>query len=373
MFYNLKKILDYSEKIGIPTMDVVVYKDGKQVFREARGFSDEKGSPVKEDLLFNIYSCSKFVTVVAALRLLEQKKFSLNDEVAEYIPAFGDVKVLKNGGLYKAENKIRVENLFTMTSGLTYGWGRAEIKQGVIETEGKTPTVKMMEYIAKMPLEYEPGETWNYGLSHDVLAALVEIISGKSFGEYVREQIVTPLGMNDFTFNLPDEELCRVCKQFSYENGKYVDVGRKIVCYKFGTEYESGGAGGVCTVNDYIKFLEGIRTGKILSEATRAIMIKDWLKDSQRKTYWAAKGYGYGLGIRVPDVTNRRTDIGWGGAAGAFLAIDLKNNISVYYAQHVLNSINKDVRKDIIEAVKLDLGLPAFEEDMWKGEGSYLA
>ena len=373
MFENVKKFLDHGEKIGIPTCDILVYKDGKKVFRESRGSCDEQGSPINEDLLFNIYSCSKFVTIVAGLTLLEKGKFSLDDEVAEYIPAFKDVKVYNNGILDKPKRQMTIKNLFTMTSGMTYNWGSEQIKQGVLDTEGKAPTVKMMDYLAKMPLAFSPDDEWNYSLSHDVLAGLIEIVSGKRFGEYVEERIFKPFDITDFTFNLPEQQLNRVCKQFDHDTNGFIPIDRTIQRYKFGTEYESGGAGGVCTVNAYMQFLEALRTGKILSEETMALMIKDHLTENQKKTYWGSTGYGYGLGIRVPDATGKRTDIGWGGAAGAFMAIDLKNSISIYYAQHVLNSPNKDLRKDIIELVKLDLGCEAFVEDLNVGTGSFLA
>ncbi|MBE5734504.1 MAG: beta-lactamase family protein [Clostridiales bacterium] len=373
MFENIKNYLDSFEKMGIPTCDILVYKDGKEVFRETRGSCDDFGSPVTEDLLFNIYSNSKFITVVSALTLFEQGKFCLDDCVADYIPAFKDVKVYKNGILDKPERQMTIKNLFTMTSGMTYDYGSEQIKQGVIETEGKAPTVKMMDYLAKMPLAFSPDDEWNYSLSHDVLAGLIEIISGKRFGEYVKERIFKPFNIADFTFNLPEEKLSKVCKQFDHGTNGFMPVDRTIQRYKFGTEYESGGAGGVCTVNAYMKFLEAFRTGKLLKEETMALMMQDHLSESQKKTFWGSKGYSYGLGVRVPDCSNKRTDIGWGGAAGAFAAVDFKNNISLYYAQHVLNSPNRNLRKDIIEAVKLDLGCEAFVEDMNVGTGSFLA
>ena len=129
----------------------------------------------------------------------------------------------------------------------------------------------------------------------------------------------------------------------------------------------------VSTVEDYIKFLEGVRTGKIIAEQTLALMQTDQLTEAQRVTYWGSRGYSYGLGVRVPLDGYPRTDFGWGGAAGAFCAIDMKNEITIFYAQHVLKSPNNNARKDIIEAVKLDLDLEAYEEDMCQGIGSHLA
>lgn len=374
MFENLGKIIERNKALKIPSMDYIVYKDGKEVYRYMYGTKDEQGSLLDGTELYNIYSCSKIMTVTCALKLLEQGKICLDDDLAEYIPAFKDVKVLKNGGLYKAENKIKLFNLFTMTAGLNYEANHEQIKLAKKETEGKCPTVLTMDYLAKMPLEFEPGESWKYSFCHDVLGAVIEIVSKKKFGDFAREIIFNPLGMKDTTFMLPKEKLCNVARQFKHDGENYVDVGKEIVNYKLGTEFESGGAGCVSTTKDYILFLEGLRTGKILSFDTLNLLTKDHLTEQQKKAYgFTEHEYSYGLGVRVPNSKKLRTDFGWGGAAGAFAGIDMNAGISVYYSQHVLASPNKDYRKDIIEAVKLDLGVPAYEESMFKGVGSYLA
>ncbi len=374
MFDNLKLILDRSAALGIPCSEILVCQNGKEVFYDLRGVRDAEGTPLRPNEKFNIYSCSKPITCAAALTLLEQGKLSLDDDLCDYIPAFGDVKVKKNGGIFKAENKIKLRNLFTMTAGLTYDMESAEIARGRADTDGACPTVRMMDYIAEMPLAFDPGDSWNYSLCHDVLAAVVEIVSDKRFGLYVKEKIFDPCGMHESTFLLPEEEVESLPAQYvhSPESG-FTEISRAIRRYKPGYLYESGGAGCITTVRDYIKFLEAMRNEKILSRETLDLMYTDHLTDAQRAACWAPVGYGYGLGVRVPDATGRRTDIGWGGAAGSYLALDERNGISLYYAQHVLNSPNKDLRKDIIEAAKLDLGFDAFTEDMYRGEASHLA
>ena len=367
MFENIKKLLDRSESLGIPAMDLTIYHKGKEVFREIRGVCDEEGTPLTENTLFNIYSCSKFITCVAALTLLEEGKISLDDDVADYISAFGNMTVKKNGGIFKAENRLKLFHLFTMTGGLSYDVDLEHIARAKSETDGRCPTVETMNYIAKMPLEFEPGENWRYSLSHDVIAAIVEIVSGKRFGKYVNDRIFVPLGMENTTYNLSDNRLCEVCTQYVFDNSskKYTNIGKNIN-YKFGSEYESGGAGGVSTVNDYIKFLEGVRLGKIISPDTVSKMKTDYLNESQRKACWVHKGYGYGLGVRTPDFTGKRSDFGWNGAAGAFGAVDEKNEITLYYSQAVKASPARPLQPDYIEAAKLDLGFEAYEEEMWR-------
>ena len=375
MFDNIKRLINKSEELGIPAMDISVFYDGKEVFRELRGVMDESNSPLTEKTLFNIYSCSKFITCTLALSLLEEGKFSLDDDVADYISAFGDMRVKKCGTLVRAEKRLKLFHLFTMTGGLCYDAYDPQVLRGIEETEGLCPTVKMMDYIAKMPLEFEPGEDWKYSFSHDVIAAIVEIVSGKRFGDFAKERIFSPLGMNNTTFSLPDERLPEVCTQYLYNKDKceYVNIGKKIRSYKLGSLYESGGAGCVSTVNDYIRFLEAVRTYKIISKDTVDKMKTDYLKDSQRPSCWVSKGYGYGLGVRTPDSTKRRTDFGWNGAAGAFGAVDVQNKISLYYSQAVLASPARPLQADYIEAAKLDLGFSAYEEEMWKESVNPLA
>lgn len=375
MFENVKKLLDLSVEVGTPAMEVSVFHNGEPVFYERRGVRDEAGTPLGEKELYNVYSCSKFITCTAAMKLYETGAFRLEDDLADYISAFGDMKVKKNGGTFKAERRIKVGNIFDMTAGLSYYLESPEVMRGVKETEGKCPTVKMMDYIAEMPLEFEPGERWNYSLCHDVVAALVEVISGMRFGEYVKREIFDKLGMCDTTYLLPDEKLDRVCEQYRFDRPmhKYVNIGKRTHRYRIGEEYESGGAGCVMTVADYMKFLEGMRCGKILKPETIELMKRNRLSDEQRKTYWGAAEYGYGLGVRTPLASGKRTDYGWGGAAGAFASVDDVNGITLYYSQHVIASPLAPVRKDFIEAAKLDLGYEAFREDMFNGEGQSLA
>ena len=373
MFSYTKSFLNQFESLGIPGFTISVLHKGKVVFRETRGVSDENGTAMSGKERYNIYSCSKVITCTAAMMLIEEGKMRLDDEVALYLPAFGDMRVKQAGAIVKAEKRITLFHLFTMTAGLNYDCGSAEILRGKQETEGTAPTVEMMKYIAQMPLEFEPGANWNYSLCHDVLAAVVEVVSGKRFGEFVKERILDPMGMKHTTFLLPDEEIPTLAAQYRFENNGYTNVGREIQTYKLGSLYESGGAGAISTVDDYIRFLEGLRTGKLLSEASIERMTRDYLSEEQRAACWVPEGYGYGLGVRVPRAGYPRTDYGWGGAAGAYLAIDPTNEISLYYAQHVLASPNGNQRNALTEAVKLDLGYPAFEQIMQRTLGSSLA
>ena len=376
MFENIEKLLSESARRGIPAMELTLYHKGKEVYHAVRGVKEEDGTKLVSGELYNAYSCSKLITCTSALKLIEEGKLSLDDDLCEYIPAFSDMKVKKGGGIEKAENKIKIFNLFNMSAGFSYNVETDELNRGREETEGRCPTVKMMEYLAKTPLEYEPGEGWQYSLAHDVLAAVVEVVSGKRFGEFAKEKIFTPLGMKDSTFLLPKSRLDELCSQYIYEKKtkKFVNIGKEIHKYKLGSEYESGGAGLISCVPDFIKFLEAMRTYKLLSPDTIAKMKTDYLSEGQRIPYspWGLNGYGYGLGVRTP--IGMRTDYGWGGAAGAIAVIDEPHEMTLYYSQHVLSSPASALRKDYVEAAKIDLGYTdADVKSMWHGTASTLA
>ena len=215
-FENIKRLLDKSSELGIPAIDIVIYHKGREVFRETRGVMDEDGTPLTRSTLFNLYSTSKFITCASALTLLDDGVISLDDAVAKYIPSFGDVCVRRGDKIEKAESTLKLKHLFTMTGGLSYDVQDFAITLGKSETDGKCPTVRMMDYIAKMPLVFEPGESWRYSFSHDVIAAIVEVASGKRFGEYVKERIFDPLGMTDTTYCLDELRLSEVCTQYLY-------------------------------------------------------------------------------------------------------------------------------------------------------------
>ena len=356
MFENIKKFCDSFLQMGVPGFDLAVYKGGECILRYMNGYSDlENKVKMNGNERYNIYSCSKVITCTAALQLWEKGLFSLEDKLSDYMPEFKEMTVKTENGIKKAEKSITIKDLFCMTAGFSYDLNSPMIQKCKEETNGRCQTRELMKYLAKEPLLFEPGERWKYSLCHDVLAALVEVVSGMRFGEFVKENIFTPLKMENSTFLLDDSELDKVSMQYRFNNeANKAEIRPKTIDYKLGTEYESGGAGCISTVDDYIKFLEGLRTGKLIKEETIVLMTTNHLTEEQRKNYWV-EGYGYGLGVRCPMDEGNITDFGWGGAAGAYLIIDLKNEITAFYAQHVLSSPVQDLKKQltpiILEAI----------------------
>ena len=363
MFENLKKFCDSFLELGVPGFDLAVCKDGECILRYMNGYSDlENKVKINGTERYNIYSCSKVITCTAALQLWEKGLFSLEDKLSDYMPEFNEMTVMTDAGIKKAQNQILIKHLFEMTAGFSYDCSSPQLKKAIDETGGRCPTREVMKYLAEEPLIFEPGDRWNYSLCHDVLAAFVEVISGEKFESYVKKNIFDVLGMNKSTFILPETEIETIAPQYSFQGGKAVDIGKSIFNYKIGTEYASGGAGCISSVDDYIKFLEGLRTHKLLKPETLKLMMSDRLTDEQKRTYTKKDNYGYGLGVRCPKGDERYIDFGWGGAAGAFLTIDMQNAVSIYFGSHLLASpaqglrdmLYRFVRAELIDSSELD-------------------
>ncbi len=352
MLEKLTRLLDRFAAMGVPSYHSCVYHHGKEIFRKMYGFSDyEKTKPIDGSERYNIYSCSKPITVTAALTLYEKRLFGLDDPLAAYMPEFAAMNVRDGDTVRPAVRPITIRSLFTMTAGFSYNLHSPGLERARTETGGRCPTRETMRYLASDPLLFDPGERYEYSLCHDVLAALVEIVSGMRFGEYVKKTIFDPLGMKDSTFLLPEDEADTVAAQYRYDaaSGQYQNHGKGIG-YKLGSEYESGGAGCVSTVADYIRFLEALKTrGGILKDETVALMTRDMLSESQKINYGLKDlGYGYGLGVRCPaSGDNPPTDFGWGGAAASYLVCDRVNDCTLFYAQHVLSSPNQPLRNEM--------------------------
>ncbi|MBE6713537.1 MAG: beta-lactamase family protein [Ruminococcaceae bacterium] len=355
MFENTKALCALFPKMGVPGFDLIVMRDGKEILRHMGGYMDlEKKIPVQGNELYNIYSCSKPITVTAAMQLWEKGLFDLEDEVSKYLPEFGKMTVQTENGLVPAERPILVRNLFTMTAGLSYALKSPELLKLREETEGRCATRDFARYLAREPLHAQPGTEYRYSLCHDVLAALVEVISGQKFEQYVKEHIFLPMGMTRSDFLLPIEDYDKVATLYKFMEGKPVPI-TKVPGYRLGTEHASGGAGCVSTVEDYVRFAEGLRTHTLLKKETVDLITKPWLNESEARSY-PLNAYTYGLGMRMRRPGSAAADFGWGGAAGASLHIDRKNGISLYYSQHLLASPNQSIRPQIYNAVLKDLG-----------------
>lgn len=359
MFKKTKALCDSFLELGIPGFDLMVCHNGQCVLRYMSGYSDRENKiPMQGNELYDIFSCSKPITVTAAMQLWEKGLFQLDDRLCDYMPEFTHMTVREGDTVRPAVNPIRIRDLFQMTAGFSYDLNSPALEQLRVDTNGRCPTREFCTALAKEPLRFEPGDQYLYSLCHDVLAALVEVLSGQSFAAYVKEHIFDPLGMTHSNFLLPMEEYKNVAPLYrgNQQTGQIeLHPNGNVPAYRLGTEHASGGAGCVSTVEDYMKFLEALRVGNILlKQETMDVIHSNRLTDHQGRTFPLGL-YTYGLGMRVPIPGYPYTDFGWGGAAGAHLSVDVPHGLSIYYAQHVTLSPVQTLRSKVYNTVLEDM------------------
>jgi len=373
---NFDRLRAYMDRLvseyHTPGVDCMVYKDHELLFRYYTGKSDiENNKDMRGDELYIIFSMTKMLTVTCALQLLEQGKYVMSDPVSKYIPEFSKMKLsaaaLDTAAATKvatgaslgssnddaesgyAKNPVTVGQLFNMTAGFNYDLGASYIKEA--REAGRTSTLDIVKALAQTPLGFEPGTRYRYSLCHDILGGLIEVWSGKRFGEYMKENIFDVLGMKDTFFGLPkdEERLSRMAARYTYGPDRMPQRLELKCDYILTPEYESGGAGLVSCTEDYAIFLDALANGgvgknggRILSRGSVELMRTNHLS-GQTQADFDRKGYGYGLGVRTHiDRTKSGSispygEFGWDGAAGAFSLVDLENKLAFVYFQEIHN------------------------------------
>ena len=326
---------------GIAGGNMLVIHKGEEIFYHEDGYADmENGVPIRRDTIFRLYSMTKPVTSAAVMILLERGKIDLYEPVSIYLEGFKDQVVAKGDGtVVPVEREMIIKDLLAMTSGLVYGGeDRAGLDTGDLFgeidkrlfSENPMSTLEAMNKLGRWALAYQPGAYWQYGTSADVLGAVVEVVSGMNFSEFLEKEIFKPLGMRDTGFWVPEETRHRLAK--AYENdGKgglipYTGNNLGIISHMDRKPvFESGGAGLVSTIDDYVRFakmllnegeLDGVR---ILRPRTVRYMTSGTLNAVQQKGFdtWATLcGHSYGNLMRVMTDCSKAGDIGSPGEYG---------------------------------------------------------
>lgn len=352
---NFEKLDAYMQKIpifGIPACELAITQDGKTIYRKEVGYSDtELTKPVTKRDIYWIFSATKVITCIAAMRLVEEGRLKLDDPVSKYIPEFAHITVKrKDGSITPAKNTMTVLHLFTMTGGLSYNLKTPEILAATTPTAS---TLDLVQAMAKTPLSFEPGTHYQYSLCHDVLAAVVELVSGMRFSDYLDTTIFKPLGITDMGFRPNAEQLSRFSAMYDYHDGTATATPRELVnAYAFSPNYDSGGAGLFATVDDYIKVISVIACGgqtadgySILKPETISMMQENRLCDDALNDFVNRRLFGYGWGLcgrvhtnpLMSDSLSPIGEFGWDGAAAAFVMIDPANRLALYLGTHVKN------------------------------------
>ncbi len=347
------------EKGVIPGAIVLVARHGKIAMFEPIGMlNPETKAPMTRDAIFRIYSMSKPITSVSTMILFEEGKLALNDPVSKYIPKLGGLKVGvekpdPSGGkptleLVPSQRDMTIQDLLRHTSGLTYGFfGNTLVKKMYVESKvwnDYPSNAELIDRLAKLPLANQPGTTWDYSHSTDVLGRLVEVITDKPLYEFEKARILDPLGMKDTSFYVTDKsKQDRIVEPFADDRniGIDADFNDPRVLQK----WESGGGGMVSTAIDYARFAQMLLNGgtlngkRILGPKTVAYMTSDHMSAAiaPGPLYVPGPGFGFGLGFAVrkdPGVSPLAGSVGefnWGGAGGTFFWIDPKEDMFVVF------------------------------------------
>jgi CubicO group peptidase (beta-lactamase class C family) len=350
----------------IPGAIMMIQRKGKTAYFKSFGVRDPgTKEPMSPETIFRIYSMSKPITTVAAMMLVEEGKVQLDDPLSKYIPAFADVKVgVERKGedgtmgldLVPAKKPITIQDLMRHTSGLTYGFfGEGLVKKSYVDAHLFADDVDNAEFVqrlAKLPLVYQPGTTWDYSHSVDVLGRVIEVISGKSLYQFEKERLLDPLGMKETAFYVTDPARKSLVAE-PFPNDRHIGNDAEMGDPRVVQKWESGGGGMVSTIGDYARFAQMILNGgtldgkRYLSPKTIAYMGANHIGPGSGVVpgpyYLPGAGFGFGLGFAV------RTDAGvsanegsvgemnWSGAAGTTFWVDREENMFVVFMAQTIS------------------------------------
>jgi CubicO group peptidase (beta-lactamase class C family) len=374
----------YVEDGRLPGWLAVVHRDG-ETHTERGGLRDvEAGLPVEADTLWRIYSMTKPIASVAAMMLWEEGRFELKDPIARFLPEFASPRVYRGGAMAKIETEpatepIRMWHLLTHTSGLTYGFHHADPVDAAYREAGfEWGTPPGMDLAActrawaQLPLLFQPGSEWNYGVSTDVLGRVIEVISGQPLDEFLAARVLAPLGMVETGFSArePDHERLAALYTPDPETGRATRSPMSVAATR-PPDCLSAGGGLVSSAADYLRFtrmllgggeLDGVR---LLGPRTLRLMTSNQLPGHADLEAYGRPlfsettfdGVGFGLGFSVVDdpVAGRFTsspgEFAWGGAASTAFWVDPAERMTVLFFTQLLPSSTHPIRSQLHQMV----------------------
>jgi CubicO group peptidase (beta-lactamase class C family) len=347
----------------LPGIMTLVQRRGKIVHFGTSGLVNiETQAPIKEDNIFRIYSMTKPIVSVAAMMLLEEGRFRLNDSVSRFIPAFGKTKVYAGSGalgpqLVEQQPVMTVHHLMTQTAGLSYGW----FFDSAIEDQYRTAYPELflrsrrlqdvVERIAQIPLLFQPGTKWRYSYATDVLGYVVQVLAGMPLADFLEQRIFKPLAMLDTAFHVAPDKVHRLAQIYASKAlydpfpippetvGLIGDVSLPTLC-------PSAGGGLTSTLSDYLKFCTCLLNNgtPLINRKTLALMTANHIPDALMPLRIGPNelDHGFGLGFRVAtDLGKARAltsvgEFGWAGAAQTYFWVDpAEDFIGLMMTQHM--------------------------------------
>ena len=363
---HLDRLMDYAlNEIGIAGAGLRVYTGEDCVYDRCAGYADaENGKPFRPDTICQLASMTKCIAVTAAMQLYEKGLFLLTDPVEKYIPEFADRQVYytdERGFIQTrpAKSPVLVGHLFDMTSGISVGWetnslNGHEMAEGVqrLLREGRYNVMEYARLCGRVPGNFDPGEHYYYGDSHNILGALIEVLTGQTFGAYLRENIFAPLGMEDTFFIVPEEKKERQAVLYSFRDGERRPG--SLPAFFFDPNFESACGGLYGTLEDYSRFARCMTLGewngvRLLGDKTIRMMATNRLNPTALSEFRGPElaGYGYGLGLR----THMDPGGGFSGAWGTWVAMDPAAKVTVVYFQSAMPSFGNIIHPRLTEIV----------------------
>ncbi|MCA6241368.1 MAG: beta-lactamase family protein [Phenylobacterium sp.] len=364
----------------LPFVHLQVTRGGERVHETVQGLADrERGRAATREGVHRIYSMTKPITSLAFMMLVEEGKVALDDPVSRFIPEWKDLAVFSAGtGPYLTTppaRPIQMVDLLRHTSGLTYGFqtrtnvDAAYRKLKIADAHGPLDMPGFVDTLARLPLEFSPGEAWNYSVSTDVLGVLVERISGQRFQDFLAERILAPLGMTETGFSVRADQAKRfsACYAPTPEGGLTLQDDPVTSAYHQTPRFHSGGGGLVSTADDYMKFCrmlvnQGELNGhRLIAPATLRLMASNHLPGGQDLTMLSRSlfseatnaGVGFGLGFAVTFdpvramLTSSPGEYYWGGAASTAFWIDPVKDIAVVFLTQLMGSSTYPIRREL--------------------------
>ena len=341
----MQKAVDSGE---LPGAVVFIARDGQLVYAKSFGWQDRvKKIPMRTDSIFRLYSMTKPVVSVAAMILVEEGKLGLQEPLSKFIPEFKDMKVGVESKdaegkpvltLVDAKRQITIQDLLRHTSGLTYGVLGAPnaVKKTYLDAEifsQKWVLADFVKALAKLPLQFQPGTTWEYSHATDVLGRVVEVVSGQTLDVFLAKRIFEPLKMVDTAFQVPPDKQDRVAQPMP---DVYSGKTPELIDFSKPQTFFAGGHGLVSTAGDYLRFAQMLANGgelegaRILGPRTVEYMTSNHVNPQIDKgpTYLPGPGYGFGLGFGTrldrgqSEWPGSPGDFYWGGYAGTYFWVD---------------------------------------------------
>ena len=377
---QLKKIEDATVKNIdegiIPGAVMLVARRGRVAWVSVQGKREPNGDAMKYDSIFRIYSMTKPMVTTALMQMVEEGRLQVSDPVSKFLPSLGAMKVgtevtgadgLPVLRLSDPARQMTVQDLMRHTAGLVYGArGTSLVYQEYVKAkigDLGASNEELVARLSRMPLNYNPGDRWEYSVSVDVQGRLLEVLNGgKPLRDVLAERIFRPLGMTDTFFQVPADKLSRVAQPAPGINGKATTVRFKV---DDGAKYESGGGGLMGTTEDYLRFTAALANGgalggkRIIGRKTLEFMTADHTGSRPGRP----PGFGFGLGFEVRTAVGDAAqpgsvgEYGWSGAAGTTFWVDPKEQLYAIYMVQANAADTRDLRmqfRTMVQAALLD-------------------